>query len=314
MLLILTRRVGIFIATFVAASIVTFLLLSSLPGNAARVALGVNATAADVQAQEKLMGLDRPLPIRYFDWFGHLIIGDFGRSTISGQLIGPQVGSAVQVTGILLVSSVVIALLIAVPVGIFTAVRQNRLDGTLVSGLSQLGVSVPGFLAGMLLIALFSVALKWLPATGWVAPAQDPIGFLEHLILPAVSLGIVQGAVLARYVRSSVLDIVREDFLRTARAKGFSQREALVRHGLRNAAIPVTTVLGLQVAALLIGTVVIERVFAIPGLGTLLLQQVALRDLPTVQSLVMVLVGIVLVLNLLVDITHTLIDPRLRSS
>jgi peptide/nickel transport system permease protein len=314
MLLTIVRRIGIFAATLVAASIITFLLLSILPGNAARVALGIDATEEQVAAQETAMGLDRPPYERYLDWAGHLAIGDFGTSTVSGQEIGPQIGDALQITGALVVSSVVLALLFAVPMGILAAVRQRKPDGVIISGISQIGVSIPGFLAGILLVAVFAVNLKWLPAGGWDEPGEDFAGFLQHLILPAIALGSVQGAVLSRYVRSSVLEVMREDFLRTARAKGLTSRQSLVRHGLRNAAIPVMTVLGLQIASLLIGTVVIERVFAIPGLGSLLLDKVALRDLPSIQGIVMVLVALVLFLNLLIDIAYTLIDPRLRSA
>ena len=310
----LLRRLGVFAVTLVVASIVTFVLLSILPGNAARVALGVEATEEQVAAQETLMGLDRPPLERYLDWFGHLLVGDFGTSAVSQQQIGPQIADALAITGILVGTGIVLALLFAVPVGILAAARQGKPDGVLLSGISQVGVSIPGFLAGMLLVTVFAVQLRWLPAGGWSAPGDGFGEFLQHLVLPAVALGAVQGAVLSRYVRSAVLEVMREDFLRTARAKGLTPARALVKHGLRNAAIPVMTVLGVQIAALLIGTVVVERVFAIPGLGSLLLDTVALRDLPAIQGIVMVLVGLVLVINLLIDIARTLIDPRLRSA
>lgn len=308
------RRLGVFAVTVVVASIITFVLLSILPGNAARVALGVEATEEQVAAQEVLMGLDRPPLERYLDWFGHLLVGDFGTSAVSQQQIGPQIGDALTITGILVGTSIVLALLFAVPVGILAAARQGKPDGVLLSGISQIGVSIPGFLAGMLLVTVFAVQLRWLPAGGWSAPGDGFGEFLQHLVLPALALGAVQGAVLSRYVRSAVLEVMREDFLRTARAKGLTPTRALVKHGLRNGAIPVMTVLGVQIAALLIGTVVVERVFAIPGLGSLLLDTVALRDLPAIQGIVMVLVGLVLVINLLIDIARTLIDPRLRSA
>lgn len=308
------RRLGVFAVTVVVASIITFVLLSILPGNAARVALGVEATEEQVAAQEVLMGLDRPPLERYLDWFGHLLVGDFGTSAVSQQQIGPQIGDALTITGILVGTSIVLALLFAVPVGILAAARQGKPDGVLLSGISQVGVSIPGFLAGMLLVTVFAVQLRWLPAGGWSAPGDGFGEFLQHLVLPALALGAVQGAVLSRYVRSAVLEVMREDFLRTARAKGLTPTRALVKHGLRNAAIPVMTALGVQIAALLIGTVVVERVFAIPGLGSLLLDTVALRDLPAIQGIVMVLVGLVLVINLLIDIARTLIDPRLRSA
>jgi peptide/nickel transport system permease protein len=177
---------------------------------------------------------------------------------------------------------------------------------------SQIGVAVPAFLAGILLITLFAVRLGWLPANGWTAPAEDPGMFLRQLTLPALSLGLVQAAVLTRYVRSAVLDVLREDYLRTARAKGLTPYRALLRHGLRNAAVPVVTVLGLQLATLLIGAVVVERVFVVPGLGSLLLDAVSTRDLIVVQDVVMLLVVAVLLVNFVVDVLYVLIDPRLR--
>ncbi|TFD67222.1 ABC transporter permease [Cryobacterium sp. Hb1] len=312
MVLVVLRRILVFATTVVVASIATFLMLSILPGNAARIALGVQATEADVAAQATAMGLDRPAVVRYLDWFGHVLIGDFGDSTVSRQPIGPEITDALGITVTLVLTSVVLALLFAIPFGILTAMRQRRPDGAILSGISLIGVAVPGFLAGMLLVTVFAVTLRWLPAGGWVDPGEDFGGFLEHLILPAIALGSVQGAVLSRYVRSSVLEVMREDFIRTARAKGLGAGRALLRHGLRNAAVPVMTVLGLQIATLLVGAVVIERVFSIPGLGSLLLDKVALRDLPAVQGIVLVLVVFVLVLNFLVDLAFTVIDPRLR--
>ena len=314
MVLVVLRRIGVFATTVVVASIVTFLMLSILPGNAARIALGVQATEADVAAQTTAMGLDRPAVVRYLDWFGHVLVGDFGTSTVSRRAIGPEITDALGITVILVLTSVVLALLFAVPFGILSAVRQRKPDGAILSGISQIGVAVPGFLAGMLLVTVFAVTLRWLPAGGWVDPGDDLGGFLQHLILPAIALGSVQGAVLSRYVRSSVLEVTREDFIRTARAKGLGTGRALFRHGLRNAAVPVMTVLGLQIASLLVGAVVIERVFSLPGLGSLLLDKVALRDLPAVQGIVLVLVVFVLLLNFLVDLAFTVIDPRLRSA
>ena len=314
MVFVVLRRIGVFATTVVVASIVTFLMLSILPGNAARIALGVQATQADVAAQTTAMGLDRPAIVRYMDWFGHVLVGDFGTSTVSRRAIGSEITDALGITVILVLTGVVLAVLFAIPFGILSAVRQRKPDGAILSGISQIGVAVPGFLAGMLLVTVFAVTLRWLPAGGWVDPGDDFGGFLQHLILPAIALGSVQGAVLSRYVRSSVLEVMREDFIRTARAKGLGAGRALFRHGLRNAAVPVMTVLGLQIASLLVGAVVIERVFSIPGLGSLLLDKVALRDLPAVQGIVLVLVVFVLLLNFLVDLAFTVIDPRLRSA
>jgi peptide/nickel transport system permease protein len=206
----------------------------------------------------------------------------------------------------------VVALVVALPLGTLMAVRHRRPSGVVLSALSQVGVAVPAFLMGILLITVFAVKLQWLPANGWTPPNEDPAMFLRQLVLPVLSLGLVQGAVLTRYVRSAVLDVRREDYIRTARAKGLGPTRALWRHGSRNAAVPVVTVLALQLATLLIGAVVVERVFVIPGLGSLLLDQVANRDLVFVQDIVMLLVVAVLLVNFVVDLLYLVIDPRLK--
>ena len=253
------------------------------------------------------------MPTQYFDWLGGLVHGDLGTSYISKVAIAPQVFDRLQVTLWLVVAGMIIALAVAVPAGTVMAARHRKVSGFALSALSQLGVAVPAFLAGILLIVVFAVKLGWLPANGWTPPAQDPGMFLKQLILPALALGLVQGAVLTRYVRSAVLDVLREDYLRTARAKGLRPFQALWRHGLRNAAVPVVTVLGLQLATLLIGAVVVERVFVIPGLGSLLLDGVSNRDLLLVQDVVMVLVVAVLLVNFVVDLLYVALDPRLRT-
>ena len=290
-----------------------FGFMAVLPGDPARVALGVNASDEAVAELRRQFGLDRPLATQYFGWLGGLLRGDLGTSYVSKAAIGPQVFDRLQVTLLLVVAGMLIALVLAVPAGTVMAARHRRLSGVALSALSQVGVAVPAFLAGILLIMVFAVKLGWLPANGWTPPAEDPAQFLRQLVLPALSLGLVQGAVLTRYVRSAVLDVLREDYLRTARAKGLRPFPALWRHGLRNAAVPVVTVLGLQLATLLIGAVVVERVFVIPGLGSLLLDGVSQRDLILVQDVVMVLVIAVLLVNFLVDLLYVALDPRLRT-
>lgn len=313
MILRLIERTGVFLVSLVVSSVLVFAFMAVLPGDPARVALGVNASDEAVAELRRQFGLDRPLPTQYFDWLGGLLHGDLGTSYISKVAIGPQVFDRLQVTLWLVVAGMIIALAVAVPAGTVMAARHRKVSGLALSGLSQVGVAVPAFLAGILLIVVFAVKLGWLPANGWTPPAQDPEMFLKQLILPALSLGLVQGAVLTRYVRSSVLDVLREDYLRTARAKGLRPFQALWRHGLRNAAVPVVTVLGLQLATLLIGAVVVERVFVIPGLGSLLLDGVSNRDLLLVQDVVMVLVIAVLLVNFVVDLLYVALDPRLRT-
>jgi peptide/nickel transport system permease protein len=306
------QRVGILLVSLLASSVVVFAFMAILPGDPARVALGVNASDEAVAAMRTQFGLDRPLVVQYLDWMRGLVTFDLGTSYVSRAPIAPQVADRLQVTLWLVATATVIAALIAIPLGVLAAVRHRRPSGLAISALSQVGVAVPAFLAGILLITVFAVQLGWLPANGWTPPIVDPVMFLSQLVLPALSLGVVQGAVLTRYVRSSVLDVQREDYLRTARAKGLSPMTAIRRHGLRNAAIPVVTVLALQLATLLVGAVVVERVFVLPGLGSLLLDAVSQRDLRIVQDVVMLLVVAVLVVNVVVELLYVLIDPRLR--
>ncbi|GAA2809332.1 ABC transporter permease [Kribbella solani] len=314
MIVRLIERAGVFLVSLAISSVLVFAFMAVLPGDPARVALGVNASDEAVAELRRQFGLDRSLPVQYFDWLGGLLHGDLGTSYVSKAAIGPQVFDRLQVTLWLVVAGMIIALVVAAPAGTIMAARHRKVSGLALSALSQVGVAVPAFLAGILLIVVFAVKLGWLPANGWTPPAQDPGMFLKQLVLPALSLGLVQGAVLTRYVRSAVLDVLREDYLRTARAKGLRPFQALWRHGLRNAAVPVVTVLGLQLATLLIGAVVVERVFVIPGLGSLLLDGVSNRDLLLVQDVVMVLVLAVLLVNFVVDVLYAALDPRLRTS
>ena len=306
---ILRRVLGLLLA-LVASSVLVFAFLQLLPGDPARVALGLNASEEAVARLRAEFGLDRPPLTRYLTWVGGLLRGDFGVSYLSHLPIGPQIADRLGVTAWLVGVAMVVALVLAVPLGTLAAWRHRHPLGILLSGLSQVGMAVPSFLAGVLLIAVFAVSLRLLPAGGWVAPSADPVGFLRSLLLPALALGLVQAAVLTRYVRSAVLDVLAEDYLRTARAKGFRPVPALVRHGLRNASIPVVTVLALQLTTMLVGAVVVERVFVVPGLGSLLLDAVGNRDLLVVQNVVMVLVVCVVVVNLLVEVAYALLDPR----
>ncbi|MDO5696458.1 MAG: ABC transporter permease [Dermatophilus congolensis] len=309
-----SRRLLTLLVSAAAASVVVFAFMQVLPGDPVRVALGINATEESVAALRASYGLDRPLPVQYVDWMRGLVTFDLGRSYLSGAEIGPQIAGRLGVSLWLVGAGILIALGIAVPLGTIAAVRHRNADGAAVSALSQVGIAIPAFLAGILLVAVFAVNLRWLPAGGWVPPERDVAAFLRHLALPALSLGLVQAAVLTRYVRTAVLEVWREDYIRTARAKGLTKPRLVVRHALRNAAIPVVTVLGLQLSTLLIGSVVIERVFVLPGLGSLLLDAVGQRDLLMVQDVVMVLVVLVLLINTIVDLLYGFIDPRIRVS
>ncbi|MFS0131585.1 ABC transporter permease [Corynebacterium striatum] len=297
-----------FVLTLFAASVAIFLLMRAVPGNPARVALGVNATEDAVAELTQTLGLDRPLITQYFEWVGGQLSGNFGTSLSSQQDITPLVLDRAQVSLILVGLAIVLALAGAVPMGMWLA----RTGNTFVSALTQIGIAVPSFLVGIIMVAFFAVRLGWLPANGWIPPDQDFGGFIARLIMPVISLALVQGAMLTRYVRSSIVDVMDQDYIRTARALGLSHSEALRRHGLRNAALPVLTVTGLQLTTLIVGAVVIESVFVIPGLGSMLLDAVSNRDLTTVQTLVMLLVFFTLAINLTTDLAYRVIDPRLK--
>jgi len=309
----LLGRLAVFVASLLVASVAVFGLVNLLPGDVAGVILGTSATPAAIEALRQQMGLDVAAPLRYLHWMGGLLHGDLGRSAISNTPIGPLVGSTLGVTVSLVGLGMIVAVAIALPLGAFAAMRRRRASGTVVSAVSQLGMSVPAFLAGLALMMLFAVKLHWLPANGYTPLTQDPLDWLRRLVLPVLSLGVVQAAVLVRYVRGAFVDVLSQDYFRTARAVGWTNRRALMRHGVRNAALQIVTVIGLQLATLLVGAVVIENVFVLPGMGKLLLNSVATHDLPVVQAIVMVLVALILAINAIVDMAYAAIDPRLRS-
>lgn len=297
-----------YLITIWIASVIIFLLIRVIPGDPAEVALGITATPESIAALQAQLGTDRSLVAQYASWVGGMLTGDFGTSLSSGQDVSPLITDRMQVSLILVGCSIVLSLLIAVPFGVLAAQR----GGAVISAVSQVGIAIPSFLAGILLISVFAVGAGWLPANGWIPPNQDFLGFLRRLILPVLALTAVQAAILTRYVRSAVVDVMSEDFMRTARSKGMSLGRALRVHGLRNAALPVLTVTGLQLTSLVIGAVVIEQVFVIPGIGSMLLESVSNRDLTTVQSIVMLLVVFTLLVNLIVDLLYQVLDPRIR--
>lgn len=313
MLVLIARRLGILVLSVLVASVVVFVVLRIVPGDPAVTLLGTRATPQAVQQLRHTLGLDAPLWKQYLSWIGGMFRGDFGVSYVSGVSVGQQIAQRLLVSGPLAIMGMVFSLLIALPLGITAASHHRRFADTLVSALSQIGIAVPAFWAGILLITLFAVKLNWFPAGGFVDWGDDPIGAVRSLLLPAIALALVQGAILARYVRSAVLEVMREDYIRTAIAQGMTRRQALWRHGLRNAALPLVTVLGLQWSYLLVGAIVIENVFDLPGLGRMLLQGVANRDLLLVQAVVMVVTVAVLVVNFLADLSYGFLDPRLRT-
>lgn len=309
-----TIRLGLLALSLIVASILVFAVVNALPGDPAIVILGINATPEALNQLREQLGLNQPGWERYLEWVAGMLHGDFGTSLISKAPVGPQIVEKLTVSGPLALVGIAISLSVAIPLGIIAGVRYRRTSGALISAASLAGIAIPGFWAGLLLATVFGVYLHLLPAGGFIPWTEDPLLALRSLILPGLTLGLAQGAVLTRYIRSAVIEVQREDFIRTARAKGLTRWQALRRHGLRNAAIPVVTVLGIQLTALLVGAIVIENVFVLPGLGRLLFQAVSNRDLITVQDLVMLLTAVVLVVNFLTDLSYRLLDPRIRAS
>ena len=316
MALFLLKRLATFFATLAVASAVVFLVLELLPGNAAEVVLGETATPEAVAALEKQIGLDKPPLQRYGAWVGGLLRGETAQSSAYGEATATLIAERLKLTVPLAVMAMALTTVTALALGLYAASRHQRWGDTAVMALSQAGLALPNFWLAILLILLFAVKLAWVGAGGFPGWRADEGGGLREgltaLLLPALALAAVQAAILARVTRSAVLEVLREDFVRTARAKGLSRRAVLWRHVLRNAMVPVLTVMGLQFANLLTGTVVIENVFVLPGLGRLVFQAIANRDLVLVRDIVMVLAAAVVVVNFIVDLLYAAIDPRLQ--
>lgn len=308
------RRIAVFAFSVLVASMLVFAVMTILPGDPAQVMLGTQATPEAVDALRTELGLDRSLVVQYFDWLAGAGRGDLGTSVFSGQEIAPQIVGRLKVTIPLAVMAMGLTVLISFPLGVFAAARHRRLGDSVVSMVSQVGLAIPAFWAGLLLVTVFAVGYGWFPAGGFPGWDVSIWQSLRALFLPAVSLSIVQSAIITRFVRSAVLETMGQDYIRTARSNGLTRSQALWRHGLRNAAIPVLTILGLQFAALTAGTVVIESVFVLPGLGSMLLQGITRRDLPLVQGGAMAIAVLILGVNLVVDLTYGLLDPRVRES
>ena len=307
------RLIGLAVSLLVA-SLLIFLATNALPGSIANVVLGTQASPGEVAAFEARHGLSRPLLLRYLEWLSGVLVGDFGTTFVGGRDVLGEILPRLGISVWLVVLGMLLALVIAIPLGSFAALRRRHVSGFVSSMFSQAGLSLPAFWAGMWLVIVFAVNLRWLPAGGYVPLSRDPVGWATHLVLPVTSLALVQGSLLARYVRSPVIEVTSEDWFRTARAVGWSRLGALLRHGTRNIAISLLTVIGLQVATLLVGAIIIEQVFAIQGLGSRLLLAVSQRDLVLVQGIILILVWAVLVINFVVDVVYQAVDPRLKEA
>jgi peptide/nickel transport system permease protein len=306
------RRLGFFLAAMVIASILIFGLIRAAGGNVAAVILGKDASPEAIDALAHQYGLDRPLPVQYLSWIGGMLSGDLGRSFRTNEQVSDLIVDRLSISVPLAMAGLLLAVLIAIPVGTYAARNAGRPSGAFVTLLSQVGIAVPVFWAGVLLSLIFGVHLGWLPTGGWTSWSTSAGGAIRALVLPVISLGIVMAASLSRYTRTAVLDVMNEDYLRTARATGMTRTQALLRVGLRNAALPIVTVLGLQTAELIGGTVIIETVFSLPGLSRMILSAVAAREVIVVQSTVMIIVAFVMLLNLVVDLLYGVLDPRVR--
>ena len=313
MLVYLLKRIAIGLATLLVASAVVFSVLEIIPGDPALLMLGMNAEPDTLAALREQMGLNQPVFLRYLDWVSGLAVGDFGTSYTYSSPVLELIGERVMVSLPLALISLFMSTVIALPVGIFAAARRGKPADTITMGAAQVGVAIPNFWFALLLIYLFAVWLRLVPAGGFPGWDAGIWAGLKALILPAIALALPQAAILARVTRSAMLEVLGEDYIRTARAKGMPRRIVLWHHALRNALIPVLTILGLQFAFLLAGTIIIENVFYLPGLGRLVFQAITQRDLIVVEGVVMLLVATVIIVNILVDIGYAIVDPRLRT-
>ena len=308
-------RLALLVVGLLVASVLIFVTLRVLPGDVAQLIAGTQGTPEQVAAIREQLGLNEPLPLQYLEWIGGVLRGDLGTSLLTGSSVAGELAQKAQITVPLGLMALAIALLFSIPFGVLSAVRRGRADGTALSVGAQTLAAVPVVWAGMMLVVIFAVWLGWLPAqgfprAGWSEPGQA----FRSLLLPALTIGIVEGAMLMRFVRSATLQAVGQDYVRTAAAKGLTRTTALIRHGLPNVALSVITVLGLQIAGIIVGAVVIEQLFTLPGIGRMLVADVGARDLPKVQGELLVLTGFVLIIGFVVDLTHRLIDPRQREA
>ena len=312
MILLLLRRFASLIVTLLLASLAIFVVLEVLPGDPAAIMLGTEAREDTLAALRQQMGLDRPAYERYLDWLGGMLTGDLGLSMTYRVSVSELVADRLAVTIPLAVMAILISTALAVPLGLIAAANHEKVADRGVMLFAQIGVAIPNFWFGLLLILFFSSYLGWFSAGGFPGWAANPAFALKALLLPAVALALPQAAILARVTRSSVLEILGEDFVRTARAKGLTRRVTLHRHVLRNALIPVVTVMGMQFSFLVAGAILVENVFTLPGLGRLLFQAMSQRDLVVIKDVVLLFAALVILVNFLVDLDYAWLDPRLR--
>lgn len=308
----LIRRFLTVLLVIFGISVVVFMIVHLIPGDPARIILGVQADKAKVEQLQRQLGLDKPIFVQYVVWFRQAISGDLGKSVLTGQSVLDAIIKRLPVTLSLAFAALLIALVIALPAGVLSAAKPNSWFSYLATFLSQIGVAIPAFWLGIILILVFSLWNRWLPTFGYVSPREDIIEWARHLVLPAMSVGLISGAIITRFVRSSMLEVLGEDYVSVARAKGLHEWTVIIFHAFRNALIPIVTIVGLQLAYLLSGVVVVEAVFALPGLGRLAFDAVSRRDYPMLQGAVLTVALFFALVNLLVDVLYAYIDPRVK--
>ncbi len=308
------RSTVLLVASALAGSVVVFLLLRLLGGDVATIILGKVATPEQLAQLRAELGLDRPWPAQYFDWLGGLFRGDLGQSYAAGFDIFAEIRAGLGLTLTLALTSMAVSSAVALAAGTYAALHAHRVRGGLVDALTQLGMAIPSFWAGLVLVSIFSVRLGWLPAGGYVPWSEDPVQSVKSLVLPVAAMSLFVAAVLTRYVKSAMLEVLNEPYIRTALAKGRTLPAAVLVHGVRNASVSIVTVGTLVLGGLLAGTVVVENVFSLPGLGNLMVSAINGREALVVQSVAFVILLVILVLNFLMDIAYGLLDPRIRDA
>lgn len=306
------RRIVLLAVTLVLVSLITFFVFQIMPGNPARIMLGTEASESEVLHLEKQLGLDEPLLIQYKDWVKGILTADFGQSIKYSQPVSDLIISRLPVTLSLALMSIIMVVVVAIPLGVFMAQRQNKLSDLVFSSVTQLGMAIPSFWFGMLLIMYLGMVFSFFSVSGYVPWSESVQGALGSLLLPAITIALPQIAVKFRYVRNSILEQIGQDYVRTAESRGLGDRLIMFKHVLKNAMIPVLTIFGIILAEVVAGTVIVEQVFGLPGLGSLLVSSINYRDFPLVQGIVIYITLAVVIVNFIIDLLYTLIDPRIR--
>jgi peptide/nickel transport system permease protein len=312
MLAFIVRRLLSTVMVMTTVAVFIFLLLHLSPGDPAAIIVGDNATQVQIDAVRKQLGLDDPLAVQFVRWVGGVLRGDLGISIFSHEPVNKLIGQRIEPTVSLAITTLLLAVVIAVSFGVLAAWKAGTWIDRIVMVLSVVGFSVPVFVVGYLLIYLFSIKLGWLPVQGYAPIAEGLVPWIRHLILPSIALGLAYVALIARITRTTMLDVLSEDYMRTARAKGVATGPMLMKHALKNAGVPIVTVIGIGVALLIGGVVITETVFNIPGVGRLVVDAISQRDYPIIQGVTLIFSGVYVIVNLIVDLSYTVIDPRIR--